>query len=35
VLLGGTQWATGNVKANVSPNLREAAPGAGQNPPSA
>lgn len=28
VLLGGLQWAAGNVKADPTPNLKEAAPGA-------
>jgi len=28
VLLGGLQWAAGDVKADLKPNLREAAPGA-------
>jgi len=33
LLMGGTQWATGNAEAHVDPNLRQAAPGASQNPP--
>ena len=32
VLFGGIHWATGSVKARVRPNLKEAAPGASQNP---
>lgn len=33
VLVGGLNWALGRVDADVTPNLREAAPGAGVLPP--
>jgi uncharacterized protein len=33
VLIGGLQWALGEVQAEVPPNLKEAAPGAMTNPP--
>lgn len=35
VLFGGIHWATGSVRARVRPNLKQAAPGATQNPPAA
>jgi hypothetical protein len=33
ILVGGIKWALGDVKADVSPNLTDAAPGAYINPP--
>lgn len=33
ILIGGVRWALGEVKADVKPNLKEAAPGALTNPP--
>lgn len=33
ILVGGISWALGEVSAEVPPNLKEAAPGAMQNPP--
>ena len=33
VLVGGTKWALGDVQADVTPNIKEAAPGAYTNPP--
>ena len=33
LLFGGIHWATGSLRASVSPNLQQAAPGASQNPP--
>ncbi len=35
VLFGGIHWAAGSVRARVRPNIKEAAPGASQNPPPA
>jgi hypothetical protein len=32
LLLGGIHWACGDAHASVKPNLKQAAPGAGQNP---
>ena len=32
-LIGGLKWAMGDVSADVSPNIKEAAPGAYTNPP--
>jgi hypothetical protein len=32
ILVGGIKWALGEVKADVTPNLKTAAPGAGTNP---
>ncbi len=32
LLFGGVHWATGNLRAPVRPNIRQAAPGASQNP---
>jgi len=32
LLFGGVHWATGSLRASVRPNLRQAAPGASQNP---
>jgi hypothetical protein len=33
ILVGGIKWATGDAKADVTPNLKTAAPGAMTNPP--
>jgi hypothetical protein len=33
IVLGGLAWATGNVEAEVPPNLDQAAPGARVMPP--
>lgn len=33
ILIGGIKWALGEVKADVPPNIKEAAPGAYTNPP--
>jgi len=33
VLTGGVKWALGDLKADVTPNLLTAAPGAMTNPP--
>lgn len=33
ILIGGIQWAVGNVNADVTPNLSQVAPGWAQNPP--
>ena len=33
VLVGGMKWALGDVQADVTPNIKEAAPGAYTNPP--
>jgi uncharacterized protein len=33
ILVGGIKWALGEADADVSPNLKETAPGAGTNPP--
>lgn len=33
ILFGGIGWAVGNENADVTPNLNQAAPGAGTNPP--
>jgi uncharacterized protein len=33
ILVGGIKWALGDVKADVPPNIKEAAPGAYTNPP--
>lgn len=33
ILIGGVKWALGDAKAEVPPNLKEAAPGAYTNPP--
>jgi type 1 glutamine amidotransferase len=33
ILVGGIKWALGEVKADASPNIKEAAPGAYTNPP--
>lgn len=33
ILVGGIQWAVGNVDADVTPNLSKVAPGWAQNPP--
>ena len=33
ILIGGIQWAVGNVDADVTPNLSKVAPGWAQNPP--
>jgi uncharacterized protein len=35
VLFGGIHWATGNKRASIRPNMKQVAPGAGQNPPAA
>lgn len=32
VLFGGIHWATGNVRTSIRPNLKQATPGASQNP---
>jgi uncharacterized protein len=33
ILIGGIRWAVGEVKADVTPNIKQAAPGAYTNPP--